>query len=161
MHINLQADIFSPNTKILARSYCHVCILFFLAILGLLRQCAHLLLSVGGMLCCTATLVKAPGLAAVAYHRRRICHSAVSSPQWGKQEVIPLSTPAWQALLVTDFLSVTPGDGERQSSRAPLKPIIQCVLKQPPKPNPTHQMSLIMVLFKSLNYRSGVLFLYA
>lgn len=70
-------------------------------------------------------LVKAPNHAALAYHRRRMCHFAVSSLWWPEQEVIVLNTPTWQGLLVTDFLSVTPGDWERQPCRAPLKPIIE------------------------------------
>lgn len=103
---------------------------FYFGILSLLQcveQCTNLLLSVGGTLEThyMGNLVKAPSLAAVAYHRRRICHSAVSSPRWLKQEVTTLNTPTWQGSLVTDFLSVTPGDWERQSSRAPLKPIIE------------------------------------
>lgn len=93
-------------------------------------------------------LLKAPSPAAVAaYHRRRMCHSVVSSPWWLKQEVTILHTPTWKGSVVTDFLSVAPGDCDQQGS---IKAnYLECILKLHQKPIPTHQMSLIMVFFKA------------
>lgn len=71
-----------------------------------------------------------PSFAAVAYHRRRMYHSAVSSPQWLKQEVTTLSNASLAGFTGDWFPVCCPWrwggrGGLRQSSRAPLKPIIE------------------------------------